>query len=124
MAFEDSVYLHLKNNTAVAAIISTRLYPLVIPQDVDLPAIAYQVIGELPDYSHDGRGNNDVRVQFTCQGSGNDYSGARDLARAVRNAFDSWPGATVENMIDSWAEGFEAAVVRVDVVIRQEIDET
>ena len=122
MAFEDSIYLQLKNNPAVAAIVSTRIYPLVIPQDQTQPAIAYQVVSELPDYSHDGRGNSDIRVQFTCQGNGNDYSGARTVARAVRNAFDSWPGAVCENMIDSYAEGFEAAVVRVDVSFQQERD--
>ena len=44
MFIEEAVFYHLTNDADVTAIIGTRAFPNAIPQDADLPAMAYQVI--------------------------------------------------------------------------------
>lgn len=83
------VYTLLINNTAVAALVGTRVFPAgIIPQDVtDRPAIAYQTVGGTPLNLLGGgaRGDNE-RVMIDCW----DYTlaGAQALAAAVRAALD------------------------------------
>ena len=71
MNLEGAIYLHLSNDVSVVALASTRVYPLTIPQGSTLPAIAYQLIDDVPTYTHAPRvtGSHRARVQFTLQGS-------------------------------------------------------
>lgn len=38
---ESKIYSHLSTTTALTAIVSTRIYPLILPQEPTYPAIAY-----------------------------------------------------------------------------------
>lgn len=125
MTLEEGWYAHLAADSGVAALVSTRIYPLVMPQDVDLPAIAYQKISGPRDHVHEGpSGLVTARMQVTCLGSS--YSAAKGLSEAVRVAVDGFSGtmgtvtvnaALLVNEVDSWADGFEAPVVRLDFMV-------
>lgn len=41
---EAAIYSILSNDANVIAIVSTRIYPLLLPQDADLPALTYSRI--------------------------------------------------------------------------------
>lgn len=123
MSLESALYTHLVNDTAVAALVSTRIYPLVTPQDALLPAIAYQVIDDVPVYTHQSAsGQSRSRVQLTMQGT---YSQVVALRYAVQQAVHTFTGdgvidvqaATVEAVRDGYAETFERATRRMDVMI-------
>lgn len=71
--------------------VGERVYPLALPQDVELPAITYQVISDLPTISHStaqdsptwtGVEHGFTRVQFNCYGS--DYDEAQALCDELR----------------------------------------
>lgn len=46
MSVEQAIVAHLKADTAVTAIVSTRVYLLKLPQDPKLPAVRVQLISE------------------------------------------------------------------------------
>ena len=54
MAIEAGLYAHLVGSAGVTALVATRVYPLLVPQDATLPAIAYQRISGPRDHTHDG----------------------------------------------------------------------
>ena len=124
MAIEALLYSILTADPGVSALVGLRVYPLVVPQEVDLPAIAYQTISGRPDYTLEPPGGrvmlNRARIQLTCQGS--TYAEAKGLALAVRSALSGYKSAPidaifVENIYDTWGEGFELPVVRVDIMV-------
>ena len=43
-AIETILYTHLAGNVALAALVSNRIYPDMLPQDVTYPAIRYVVV--------------------------------------------------------------------------------
>jgi hypothetical protein len=51
---EEAIFTLITGNAAVKALIGLRLYPGVIPQTADLPAVAYRVGDTQQSYTHDG----------------------------------------------------------------------
>lgn len=121
---EEGLYTHLMNQSAVTDLISTRLYPLIVPQDADLPAVAYQRITGAPAHSHEGpSGLARARIQLTIVAAS--YSEAKAVAEAVRQALDGkrrgLGGVDVGMCMladdaDDWSAAFEGPVVRQDYV--------
>ena len=122
---EEAVYARTVGDAGVAALIGTRCYPLVVPQDAAMPAIAYQRISGAPERSHSGfSGVSETRFQFTCEA--NSYASAKAVAQALRRCWESFAGtvsniaiggAFVENESDGYSEETPAPVVRMDVSI-------
>ena len=105
------------------------VYPLTIPQDQSLPAMAYQRITGPRETAHDGAvGIAEALFQLTCQAQG--YDTAKGLANAVREAligFDGLmggeSGVTVDGCfvvgeLDGYGMVAGVYTVRLDVVIR------
>ena len=99
------------------------MYPLLIPQDVSLPAIAYQTISDVPGYAHGGATGLDyARIQITCQAS--TYTAVKSLQAAVRRAVSRFTGdgetvvqgPRIENQRDDHADVFGTSVARLDLV--------
>jgi hypothetical protein len=124
---EEAVVARMLADSALAALIDQRLYPLVIPQDVALPAVAYQKIDSPKTSSHSGRSDlARSRFQFACLAA--TYAGAKALASAVVDCWWGWrgtaagvriDGSLVENDSDSEIDrgSLVEPVVMIDVVI-------
>ena len=135
---EEVVFSRLTTFAGLAALIGTRAYPLVIPVDVTLPAIAYQTISSDPQKSHDGfTGLTMTRVQITTVA--NDYATAKQVDQQVRAAFNAVsfialastlsPGVLVQGaFIDNSIDDYDpvtfapqaAPIVRTDVILWHE----
>ena len=88
---ETGIYAHLYADATVLALVSTRIYPLAVPQTGSFPAITYQRISGSHVRSHSGpSGLSVARYQLTCWAS--TYAGAKALAEAVREAMDAVSG--------------------------------
>lgn len=127
---EEAICTLLTNDGAVAALVSARIYPLIVPQEAARPALAYQLIS-MPtrEYAHDGpTGFAGKRVQLTCEGS--TYIEAKALVRAVRRRLSGFTGEVstdsgivtiwetqVTNETDGYSESAAAPVVRMDVIM-------
>lgn len=129
MELEEAIYGQLVGNATVGGLVSTRVYPLMIPQEVALPAIAYQRISGMRALAHDGEvGFAEARVQFTCQAES--YDGAKDLARGVRLCLAGFngvmggsaakgvrvQGVRTENEMDGWGMVAGHWTVRLDMM--------
>jgi hypothetical protein len=119
---EEGLYAHLTSDSDVTDLVSLRIYPLQVPQDVDLPAMAYQRISGPRDQSQAGpSGLVWARIQLTFLGS--TYLEAKTVAGAVRGSIDGFKGTMgdvvvnachLENEIDDWSPSFEKATVQHD----------
>lgn len=73
----------LEENAAVSALVGSKIYPSLIPQKTLFPAIAYQVVSDIPVNSFDGytSGLRSARVQVDSYSKS--YDQAQDIADAV-----------------------------------------
>lgn len=125
MTVEAGLYAHLSTDAGVNALVGTRIYPLLVPLDATLPAIAYQRISGPRDHHHQGASGLAVaRIQLTYVGGS--YSEAKQVAAAVRATLDGRRGGLgsttvgsimLDNERDEWSTGFELPVVQQDYVI-------
>ena len=135
---EEAVYSRLTTFAGLAALISTRAYPLIVPVDVTLPAVAYQTISVNPQWSHDGpSGLTQTRVQISTVAA--DYETAKRVDQQVRAAFNAVAftinlgtqvesvhvqGAFIDNSLDDYdavnLAPQAAPVVRTDVILWHE----
>lgn len=91
---EEAVCKILKDAAGVAAIVSTRIYPQVIPQGGTMPAITYQRISGPRLRSLAGASTlAHPRFQINCWAT--TYKGASQLEDAVRAAFDDYLGTVL-----------------------------
>lgn len=92
MRAEKVVYTLLAASSALAAIVSTRIYPKVLPQDKTLPAITYEHISSVEPGQIDASGQALVqsRIQVSAiaadGGSGSGYAVCKSIIEAARAA--------------------------------------
>ena len=81
---DDALYELSKADSGLAALISDRVYPDLLPEGVTFPAMTFQEISLTPIYSQDGDSHLDTsRYQFDC------YAVTRSGSRAVADALRS-----------------------------------
>ena len=124
LAAEALVFL-LQSNAGVATMVGSRVYPQLVPQTAERPAIAYQRISHIPEYSHSGFSSlAKTRFQLTLEG--NTHMEALSLALAVRRALggktntvgDLTVVTMVENETDGYGDTAMVPVVRMDLMMQ------
>lgn len=82
---ESDLYMHLKNDPTVSALVATRIYPLKAPQDVQKPYLVYnEIAGQQKQCIGGGVYQEDVRFQVDCWSE--KYSTIKELKEAVVSA--------------------------------------
>lgn len=116
----------LANDADVAGLVGTRIYPAPIPIDADLPAIAYQNIGDRGEVAHDGpTGTRQARIQVTATAA--TYKNAKILANFIEAALNGYQAAAtgstveiesmiIENKNDGYNQTSKSQTVRLDVL--------
>lgn len=122
---EEALFSILTNDSALSALIGTRVYPNIFPQGVTLPAISYQRISSVRLHSHSGASQlARPRFQLTCLSDS--YTEAISVANALREALDGYGGvpagvrvpvALIQNEFDTYAEENDLHTVRQDYYI-------
>jgi hypothetical protein len=93
MSVEEAVRTVLTNTGAVTALISTRVYPLYLPPDTTLPAVAYERISTRRSYAHDGpQAPVTARIQYDSIAT--TLSAAMGVADAIRGALSGYTGTS------------------------------
>jgi hypothetical protein len=110
---DDAIYERLCADTGLAALVSTRIYPDQVPQDITWPAIIFHQVSEAASYGHDGDSNLDMaRFQFDCYGSTN--ASARAIKSALRaclsgKRFEGTGARVTSCQLDNSLSGYEPA---------------
>lgn len=118
---ESDLLAVLEGNAGVSALVGARIYPLILPQRVTLPAIRYQVISTLPQPTHNGAsGLRQYRIQLSVHAA--TYSAAQAVAEALHTALDgkkavfgSGTSCTVANDVPGYDEESGQYMRHVDV---------
>tara|TARA_R100001163_G_scaffold12315_5_gene11447 strand:- start:843 stop:1232 length:390 start_codon:yes stop_codon:yes gene_type:complete len=81
-----AIYSLLVNDSAVAAIVGTRIYPELAEEGASAPYIVYSVVSNTPSDTKDGTPIDEAQLEIFSVGS--TYAAANDLADKVRAALD------------------------------------
>lgn len=91
----------LKNNVEVSALVGTRIYHLVAPQNVVNPYIIYRVINEKAEQCLEGGiYQEDIRFQIDCWSKS--YSNVKAIRTAVKNSLIGFKGSNNINVMDDY----------------------
>lgn len=89
MLIEQALFFILSNASAITSIVSTRIYPVTMPQveegKTSYPALVYELVGRDREQTHEGP-TKIVRSHFTLHSIGREYLQVKQLADAVRLA--------------------------------------
>lgn len=87
MSLETGLRAQLVGDATVTGLVSSRVYPEIMPQNVQYPAISYQRISTTRTQFLTGVDDfTKVRIQVDCWDES--YSGVKSLASAVKSALD------------------------------------
>lgn len=84
---ESELYSALTADTTISAVTSSRIYPIVMPQDVTLPAITYERISGQPVNGLAGYlGMDNARIMINIWATR--YDTAKELAEDVHDCLN------------------------------------
>ena len=81
-----AIYSLLVNDSAVSALVGTRIYPELAEEGASAPYIVYSVVSNTPSDTKEGTPIDDAQLEIFSVG--NTYAAANDLADKVRAALD------------------------------------
>lgn len=88
-AIEKSVYVLLSDDACIIEAAGNRIYPMVVPQGANLPAITYQILSTVGISVLSGPTNlKERRLQINCWAE--TYDAAEALAHKVGRALDGY----------------------------------
>jgi hypothetical protein len=108
---QEAIYSILVNNSTVNSLVSTRIYPLSVPQHGVMPCISYSLNDYEDDETFDGQsGLSRKELQIDCWAD--DYMDTLTLAAAVKAALQNYTGTlndvTIQRLvIDTAVSVFE-----------------
>ena len=90
-----AIYTILSGATAVKTIVNSKIYPLIIPQDVQLPCVVFERSGNA-QYNRDGVTYDTViDITILCT----NYAQSNDLAQAIFNTLNRYKGIISDQTI-------------------------
>ncbi|MBX9877632.1 MAG: DUF3168 domain-containing protein [Candidatus Obscuribacterales bacterium] len=100
MSLEAHIFQRLSGDGQVRSIASDRIYPIQWEQNLQPPAVVYQIISKESNQSHDGPdGLATSHVQFNCIAK--DYDTTVALKEAVRLSLQGYTGTLEGTEIQS-----------------------
>ena len=81
-----AIYSLLVNDSAVSALVGTRIYPELAEEGASAPYVVYSVVSNTPSDTKDGTPIDEAQLEVFSVGS--TYAAANDLADKVRAALD------------------------------------
>lgn len=101
-----AIYDLLKAHTPLTALVSTKIYPIVLPEDVQFPCVVYQRSFSNQN-TKDGLANSDSTITLTILSK--QYKEGIDIATACFNALKG--EALLNNGDEDYSNGIYAQVL-------------
>lgn len=80
---EKGLFAYLSNESDITDIVSTRIYPMIVPQGTAYPAITYDLTANTPEMTNDGEsGLTEANFVLKCWAA--TYAEAKNLAETLR----------------------------------------
>lgn len=110
---EQGIEQRLAADSTIAGLVGTRIYPLVLPEACQYPAITYQLISAVEIYTNDGP-LGEVRARIQIDTWAKRYSQAKTVDQAVRASLNGFTGTLPDGTLvcelerDDASDGFDA----------------
>jgi hypothetical protein len=120
MTLSTQIYSLLSGSTSVTGQVSTRIYPVTVPQDVRLPAVRYSIISNVREHAMtQDTGDVTARVQITSWGRTPDE--AETVSEVVRGAVQRVISGGLECFLDNEFVDYDSDTERyahsLDVIV-------
>lgn len=124
MMLEQAIYSYISTYPGLIALVGSRIYPLVMPQNPTYPTVVYSRVSRVYEKDLSGTAWNQSRMQFSVYAT--KYSDAKAVAEQIRAAFRDYKGeinginimlADVTNEIDLYEPDTALYHVLVDILI-------
>jgi hypothetical protein len=89
MEIEEAIYSILSNDSYIAGIVGTRIYPTDVPQDQTLPYISYEISAK-ERFSTFGGDLDTIRSTVEIQGFSEKIDSLHDLAIYIKSALNRY----------------------------------
>ena len=93
---EETLYTRLSTFAGLTALVSTRIYPVIMPQGIDKPALVYQLISSTRE-SCMVKDVGLVRARFPVTTWGPTFAGVKAIIEQVRQALQRWTTSGVQD---------------------------
>lgn len=110
MTIESDIRARLAADGTVAGLVSTRIYPAILPQDPMLPAIVFSKVSAVRVHKLTGASGWSM-PRMTVHSWGRTYAEAKTVAAAVRESLNGFIGQLSDGQSP---ESFRRAVIRID----------
>jgi len=88
-----AIYGRLRNTTGITGIVNTRIYPVVLPQSGDLPAITFNKASDVGIHAS-GQDPNIHSPRWQVHGWSTSYTQVRNLADQIKECLRDYSGST------------------------------
>jgi hypothetical protein len=89
MSVDEQLYARLRDDAALAALVGTRIFPLLAPQDAPLPFIRYQLVSRVADEALDAVSTL-ASYRFQIDAYGATYASARAVQARMKELLNGW----------------------------------
>ena len=94
------IYNRLSTEGAILAYIGTKIYPDIVPQNVQYPFVVYTIVNSLPVDFKDGQSNlEEITLQIDVYTQS--YDDTQDLSNLIRNRLDRFVGIVEDVEVQS-----------------------
>lgn len=94
------IYNRLSTDGAILAYVGTKIYPDIVPQNVQYPFVVYTIVNSLPVDFKDGQSNlEEITMQIDVYTQS--YDDTQDLSNLIRNRLDRFVGIVEDVEVQS-----------------------
>ena len=94
------IYNRLSTEGAILAYVRTKIYPDIVPQNVQYPFVVYTIVNSLPVDFKDGQSNlEEITLQIDVYTQS--YDDTQDLSNLIRNRLDRFVGIVEDVEVQS-----------------------
>lgn len=105
MSLESAIYTVLTGNADVKRMVTRRVYPIVLPQNCDFPAVSYQRITGVKVNDLQGYGNlQNARIQVDAWAKS--YDEVKQLGAYIHTAMNG--AGTFHSLLVTDSDGYDA----------------
>ncbi len=95
MNLEEAIYTYLKTHSGLSSLVGTRIYPLVLPQSINLsdgPAVTFFKVSYVGERVLGGSNPKTVRSRFQFSCWAKTYASAKSVAVQIKSALQDYSG--------------------------------
>lgn len=97
MSVQNDIYARLSAYADLTALVGSKIYPLTVPQDIELPYVSYFIVSDIPEHCMGQDGDiRTIRLQISCWA--NTYDEVKAIEVQVKAALSRYRGGNIQDI--------------------------